>query len=285
MRGSVGQYTFSRLNGQTVVKEKVAAKETPTRTFKQMLRRVRWANVVALWQSMNDKDKPSFQSKPKTWSDFNAFMSANIDGAVIALRSDEARQGGCVVAGYQLTRGSLPSIGVTLDGSTFKSDINVGSLTMGASTTLAALSEAIISNNDDWMNADQLSLFLFKQTQDAQTGVPHVSCTAYEVTLDRNNQDTMLSDILPANTLAVADGKLNLGTAVTGGVAMVHSRKSQSKTLVSSQFIVVNNPLLDQYNTEDAILAAIESYGGQMKDDFLVPNTNDVYEDTVGPQP
>ena len=40
LRGSAGDWTFARLNGQTVAKQKVETKENPKRTFAQMIRRV-----------------------------------------------------------------------------------------------------------------------------------------------------------------------------------------------------------------------------------------------------
>ena len=63
LRGSVGDWTFSRLNGQTVAKQKVEAKENPKRTFAQMVRRVQWANLVALYQAFEGNLHPSFENK------------------------------------------------------------------------------------------------------------------------------------------------------------------------------------------------------------------------------
>ena len=58
LRGSAGDWTFSRLNGQTVAKQKVETKENPTRTFAQMIRRVQWANLVALYQAFEGNLHP-----------------------------------------------------------------------------------------------------------------------------------------------------------------------------------------------------------------------------------
>lgn len=49
-------------------------------------------------------------------------------------------------------------------------------------------------------------------------------------------------------------------------------RKSLQKTIVSTQFIAVNNPVLPTYQTDDAIQAAIASYGGVREEEFLTPN-------------
>ena len=63
LRGSAGDWTFARLNGQTVAKQKVEAKENPKRTFAQMIRRVQWANLVALYQAFEGNLHPSFENK------------------------------------------------------------------------------------------------------------------------------------------------------------------------------------------------------------------------------
>ena len=78
LRGSIGQYTFQRLNGQTVAKEKVEKKAIPVRTLTQMLRRVRWANLVNMYRAFEGTLHPSFESKDPRVSDYNMFMQATM---------------------------------------------------------------------------------------------------------------------------------------------------------------------------------------------------------------
>ena len=185
LRGSAGDWTFSRLNGQTVAKQKVETKENPTRTFAQMVRRVQWANLVALYQAFEGNLHPSFENKDSRVSDYNEFMSANIGAAPVYLTKDQARQGGCVVAAYQVTRGSLPSIIMTEDAShVVSTDIALGSLTISASTDIKAFSDAVVQNNPNYRYGDQISCFIATQTMDAATGVPRVTIEALEITLD-----------------------------------------------------------------------------------------------------
>lgn len=275
MRGSIGNVTYAQLNGQTVAKEKVAPKDKPTRTLAQMELRTAWANIIAFWRTFSGNLKPSFESKPRTLSDYNMFVSANAGVNRVYLTSEEARNGGCVVDSYQITRGSLPSIGITFGENNIpKSDIAVGGLALGASTTLKTFSKAILDNNTDWVNGDQLSIFISHQTVDSQTGVPRVKTESVEITLDKNNETALLGDMIDIDLLTVSDGYLALAGSVNGGVAMVHSRKSLSKTLVSTQFMVVQNPLLPSYTSDAAMDAAIVSYGGVLTEPFLTPNTD-----------
>lgn len=284
LRGSAGNWTFSRLNGQTVAKEKVEKKATPVRTLPQMLRRVRWANLVNLYRSFNGTLHPSFEGKDPKLSDYNMFMQANLNSSNVALTKTIADQSGCVVDAYQITRGQLPSIVVEYGNANIpETDLAVGTLTLGNSTTLAAFSSAIIDNNEGWRNGDQLSAFIIRQYLNSTTQVPYVSIDAVEVTLDTSATTTLLKDVMDISLFNVADGCLALSGPVNGGVAFVHSRKVNGKTIVSTQFIAVSNTYLANYNTNAAFDAAIESYGGINKEDFLTPNLDDDLYPNVTP--
>ena len=183
LRGSAGEWTFTRLGGRTVAKQKVERKEIPSRTFAQMRHRVRWANLVNLFRAFTGTLHPSFESRPQGVSDFNMFISSNIGGSPVYLTSQEATQGGAVVAPYQITRGSLPSVEVVANGPNGEvgTDISLGSLTIGESTTLKQFSDAVVNNNANYQNGDQISCFVAKQSTNSVTGVPYVEIDAYEV--------------------------------------------------------------------------------------------------------
>ena len=273
MRGSVDEMTFRELKGQTTVSAKVGPNNS--KTYPQMVRRVRWANIVNFWRAMSGYDRPSFESKPRTWSDFNAFMSANIDGTPVYLTAEEARQGAVVVAAYQITRGSLPSIAMAAGtGDVPVSNISLGNLVIDQDTNLKQFSLAVINNNPQFLNGDQITCFIFTQAQNSVTGVPYADFQAYEVTLNTMDEETLLSELVPSNGFTTVDGKLGCGGAVVGGVCYVQSRKTANRILVSSQTLFVNNALLAQYQTTVKRTEAIQSYGGKTSQLFLAPNTN-----------
>jgi len=280
LRGSVGQYTYTQLGGQTVVKQKVARKATPSRTRRQMVRRVAWANLVNLYRAFSGTLHPSFENRDRRVSDYNEFMSANLGSNNVALTAAEARQGGCVVAGYQVTRGSLPSVGVQFGNTNVPvTDIGMGGITIGASTTVKTFSRAIIDNNPAWSHGDQLTVFVAHQQQDTGTGVPRVVIDAVELTLDVNDEVSLLGELVEANFFTVEEGKLAVGGALNGGIAVVHSRLTAGGTKVSTQFFVVNNSLLGRYQSEEATAAAIASYGGLPTQAFLTPNLDELTVD------
>ena len=282
MRGSIGNYTFTRVKGQTVVRQKVDKKSVPVRTRSQMLTRMQFANLIHLYQSFKGNLHPSFEGKSARMSDYNEFVRTNLNANQVYLTKEQTVQGGCVVAGYQVTRGSLPSVGVEFGSNNVPgSDIALGTLNLGNSTTLKAFSEAVVQNNAGWHQGDQLSVFIARQLMDATTGVPRVEIVSVEVTLDVNADTTLLGDVMDMSLFAVADGCLSLSGPLSGGVAFVHSRKTQSGTKVSTQFFVVNNSILAQYQSAVAFEAAVRSYGGLTQDEFITPNVDDIVAPNV----
>ena len=270
--GSIGDMTLRVVNGQTVTSEKVT--RNTSKTFAQMVRRVQWANVVNLYRAFEGTLHPSFESRPRNWSDYNAFLSANIGQYGVYLTASEASQGGCLVAPYQITRGSLPSVGMgTTEAGVITSDIKVGSLDITDETTLAAFSAAVRANNSGWEYGDQLSAYVALQKVNTITQVPYVEVHAYEITLAEDDE-TLVLDLIDNDPtcFTVVDQKLCLNAPINGGACYVHSRKDGQKTRVSTQRFTATNDLLDAYTTEAKRTEAIISYGGKTSTAFLTPN-------------
>ena len=274
LRGSAGGWTFTQLNGKTVAKQKVAKKAKPRRTLRIMARRMQWRNILNLYQRFEGNLHPSFEGKAAGRSDYNEFMSANMGIAPIYLKKGEAMVGGCVVAPYQVTRGSLPSVQVSVADDKVTTDIAVGGYTVDEHSMLGEFSQAIVSNNPGFQDGDQISVFNAVQSVDPVTGVPVVKIICAEVTLDSYDEETTLYDLpgVDASTFASVDRQLGINLPVKGGIAYVHSRTAQGGTKVSTQRFVCDNELIDQYNHNNALFKAIESYGGLDNEQFLTPN-------------
>ena len=285
LRGSVGDWTFSRQGGQTIAKQKILPKDTPRRSRKQMNRRVQWANIVNMWVNFNNKLKPSFEGRSAKVSDFNEFIRANFGIVPVYLDKTEAREGGCVVAPYQITRGSLPSI-VVADGTggVKRTDISLGAgFAITSATTVKALSDAIVNNNQGYENEDQITVFIAKQMTNAATGTPYVLIQAERFVINQADNVTTVRSLVEAAGFSVVDDCLGASAAVNGGIAWVHSRDTQSGTLVGTQRFVVTNTILSAYQTALKRSESIESYGGIDAEDYLTPYPQD--EEAPGPGP
>ena len=267
--------TLRQVNGQTVTSEKVT--RNSSRSFAQMTRRVQWANLVNLFRSFEGSLHPSFENRPPLTSDFNAFMGANIGLVPVYLTKSEAQQGGCVVAGYQVTRGSLPSIDVAEGtGGMAVTDIALGDLAITAETTLKQFSDAVVDNNPDYAHGDQISCFVAEQSVNSVSGIPYVKITALEVTLDCTDDETLLADVVDALGFSSVSGKIGASGTVNGAITWVHSRKTAGGTRVSTQRFYVTNSTLAAYQTAAKRTEAVASYGGSVSQPFLTPNVDDI---------
>lgn len=270
MNGSVGAVTYVTRKGITVAKQKVPAKLNYTKTVRSMTPRMRWMAIVRMWQALNTVGwHPSFRNKEGLQTDFNMFMKANSAVDVYLPKTIVSSNGG-VVAPVQVTQGGLPTIGGTGTGNTVTTTIALGGISIGASTTVRTFSAAIIENNEGWNDGDQLTIVRLNQVVDAETNIPRITADIAEVVLDSEDDGTLLGDLVIAGLLDSDEGKLVI-SGVNGGACAVHSVGEGDNYDVSSERLVVINPLLSQYTSNTALMAAINSYGGLSGVQFLVP--------------
>ena len=270
MTGSAGQLTFKTVNGQTVVSEKVTVVKN-ARTAGQQRQRMKWVNIVRMYSGIAPLLKNGFEKKMAQQSDYNMFVRLNSAASPVYLTKSEADGGGCIAAPYQITQGSLPSIVVTGEGAEAKTDIALGSLTISASTTVAEFAKAVVDNNADFDYGDQISFYDVLQRVNAETQIPYCQFSASYVVLDKNSAVKLLDQVNKAGFASVG-GVLAHGEDEGDGVfAWVHSRYDGGKTRVSTQFLINNNSLLDDYRSDDAYAEACKSYGG-VSTVFLQPD-------------
>ena len=270
MTGSAGQLTFKTVNGQTVVSEKVTVVKN-ARTAGQQRQRMKWVNIIRMYSGIAPLLKNGFEKKMAQQSDYNMFVRLNSAASPVYLTKSEADGGGCIAAPYQITQGSLPSIVVSGEGAEAQTDIALGSLTISVSTTVAEFAKAVVDNNADFDYGDQISFYDVLQRVNAETQIPYCQFSASYVVLDKNSTVKLLDQVNKAGFASVG-GVLAHGEDEGDGVfAWVHSRYDGGKTRVSTQFLINNNSLLDDYRSDDAYAEACKSYGG-VSTVFLQPD-------------
>ena len=272
MSGSTGDFTFKQLNGQTVVSEKVTQMRNP-RSAAQMQTRTKFTNIVSMYRGIRPLINYGFETKSKGCSDYNMFVRVNMQQTPVYLTKQQVAGGACVAAPYQITQGSLPAIVISGTGNSAKTDIYLGALTIGATTTVAQFAQAVVENNADYKYGDQISYFLVKQKVNEETGIPYCQFSACKVVLDAADSTTKLWDVVFRNGFSTQDSSLahsgNDGDCV---FCWVHSRKaSNGKTLVSSQMLLNANSILADYQGDMAYNLASSSYGQSMSA-FLSPD-------------
>lgn len=286
LRGSVGAVTYRRVGGETIASQKVPPKQTFKPTWSLMYRRMLWPNLVSLFRTINVVGwHPSFMGKSPRVSDFNAFMARNVSNPAtrVFLEKGYQQSGAAVVAPVIVSEGNLPPIVLSIgESNVFVSNIAVGGLTIGASTSVGDLSEAIVTNNAIWSNKDQITFLILRQSIDAGSGMPMVKAEHARMVLDVDDAITLLSDIGVLSFISVVDGYLAFSGVITGGATIIHSRDVVgSETMVSSQTLTMNSTILPVYQTQQAFESAADSYGGVRSTQYLTPRSG---ADEVFPQ-
>ncbi len=264
IRGKVGEYIYRQTRTGTVVSEAPVKPITPLRTQRQMSIRTQWANLGAIYKQFDSMLRRGFEALPPQMSVYNAFIQANLGVVKVYITKTMKLNGGAILAPYQITRGSLPSISMAVNsGNKLVSSVRLGTLTISSTTTVAQFSQAVIDNNPAFLEGDQLTFFHGIQSVDTVTRTPRATINGYKVVLNTAD-DTPLWDVVSQLGFSVTDNCLATSQQITNGAAVwVHSREAADGTLkVSTQFFYVENSALATYQSNSAILASVNSYGG-----------------------
>ena len=264
IRGKVGEYIYRQTKVGTVVSEAPVKPVTPRRSQQQMNIRTQWANLGAIYKQFDSMLRRGFEELPPHMSVYNAFIQANLGVVKVYITKTMRLNGGSILAPYQITRGALPSISMAKNASNILvSSVRLGTLSITATTTVAQFSQAVIDNNTSFLEGDQLTFFHGRQTIDTVTRTPRATITGYKVVLNTAD-DTPLWNVVERIGFSVADNCLATSEQITNGAAVwVHSRETADNALkVSTQFFFVENSALATYQSNSAILASVNSYGG-----------------------
>ena len=279
--GKMGRQVYYSAMGETRGRE-LAANVTNPRTEAQMSQRVRWSNLVNLYRANQSWMKYAFESKKRNQSDYNKFMSVNVATSPIFLTKGIAAGGGCVVAPYIITQGSLPSIEFRkIDGEWLTNLYVPENFDIVSATTVGQVTQALLAENPALREGDQLSFIRMTQQVNSMTGVPYVIVRKYEVLLN-SNDPTPFGTYMPIDYIGVdSEGTTNqivvVDSGLAGGFVMCISRTNGGRTSVSTQSIIVanNSILINAYSNSTALAAAIASYG-ETSEPFLTTATANV---------
>ena len=253
----------------------------PRRSERQANMRCQLANMSANFKLYQGKLKLAWEGKKAGLSEYNCFVASNYDKNPVYITKSMRVAGACVLAESYISSGSLAPIDTVVNGAgVMVSDLKLGGLVIDAQTTVADLTMAILQNNAEWEDGDQLTWFYGVQRVDS-AGTPRASLTAEKVVLDTTNENALWSVVSAVgfSSVAAAGGSgyvLGMGQSlVNAGGVWVHSREKDSGSIkVSSQQMTVVSDVLAQYQTYAAMKASADSYGGiNVSVAYLKPET------------
>lgn len=284
-KGGAGGYTFYVREGEQVLRQRKNNSnygESASRTLAQMYRRIRWGNLVNTFKAMKSWQAKAYDSKTTGQTDYNIFVSLNINTATVGSTKGMNQAGAAVWQAFQVSRGSLPPIanGLSSGNSQFITDVKL-SITITGSTTVGQLAADIIANNPQFQAGDNLALITFRNWTPAGGRFPYAASVYQEITLDAANTNPLTSIPTIGSRIVKTSGNV-LGISTTTseasdsahevGFVAIHARQSASTLQVSSQSIVMlDEQFINQYSGSEWDLFCIESYG-QTEDVPLNPS-------------
>lgn len=272
LRGKVGDLVYRIRDGEQVVSAYNPQVRNP-RTEAQMQQRTKWLNVLGLYKVLAPYLKEGFENKQAGRTDYNRFMSINLQAEPVYITREQYDNGGSVIAPYVITQGSLPPIEMT-------DNVTDIVASFGADDTVGTVSENLLRQNARLRQGDALVFFVLVQARVENTPVARVH--TLKITLDLMD-DTLLSALnTPYLTIAASEGYLEITTiGVVYAVAAVHTRRSD-RLLVSTARLTV----LGDVNTIlslPSFSVAAGSLGYIGNDVFLAPdNIVGIYDDGTG---
>ena len=273
--GGAGGYSFYVRGGEQVIRQRKNNSNYgagASRTMAQMIRRIRWGNLVNVFKGQKSWQPKAYDSKTKGQTDYNIFMALNINRATVGLTKEMCESGCAVIESYQVSRGSLPPIALSASGSGsyYVTDIKT-TITIGSSTTVGQLAADIIANNPQFKEGDNIAFISFNNWLAPRVEWPYAASSYSEITLESSS--TVLLSAVPVvggRLSKDTNGNLQVSFSSSGsydtsrevGFVAIHTRKTASILEVSSQEILMNpNSLVPTFSGAAWDATCINTYG------------------------
>lgn len=269
----VDSITVYNRGGGLVVRSRCNEHYRGTGTQSQFRYRILFRNQINLWRAFPKGDRPAFEGRRTGVTNYNMFVSHNMQCETVFLTRREAENGACVLTSVAVSGGTLPSIVVTHDGTAPVTDLSVGGLPATASTTVAELSAALVRENSGYCFGDELLYYLGLQMWSAPLDLPVVEVSCTRLVLSPVDYRTVQSATAGGAGFSVRGGRLAAAADVQGGMAWVHRRCADGGVLLSSQRMVCNNPYVELFSGKEALEMACRSYGVKAERPFLEPDS------------
>lgn len=237
-----------------------------SRTNPQQIRRAKWGNIVNTFKMMKDWQPKAWETAVGGKTDYNEFVSKNINSSGIYLTKDMCANGCAVLSAFMVSQGSIAPIGLEWSAvdSVFDTHITL-SEAPGPNKTVGTVSADIIAQNPEFRNGDNLGIIFYSQQLD-ERGYPYLRSRYYEITLDTESTQQLsanpvfeLIDLTNTGSLCFVNPQLPNWTDV--GMVVIHTRKGSGLQVSTQKVVMCSDEFTQLFDTEAAMNAAIASYG------------------------
>lgn len=273
--GGAGGYSFYVRDGEQVVRQRKNNSNygsTASRSYAQMIRRIRWGNLVNVFKAIKSWQQKAYDAKRYGQTDYNIFMQLNINKVSVGTTKEMNEGGAGIVEAYQVSRGSIPPIGYSVNTTTHLWITDIAILNaITFQTTIGELSTDILANNPTFQEGDNIAFIFMQNWMDSRVEWPFVQSKYAEITLNKTST-ALVSDIpvIGERLSQSSDNTIQLlytepGQYVVGsevGFACIHTRKSAGNLQVSSQSILMNTQtIIQNFSGSDWDDTCIQTYG------------------------
>lgn len=274
-RGGAGGYSFYVRDGEQVVRQRKNNSnygETASRSYAQMIRRIKWGNLVNVYRLMKSWQPKAYEQKKIGQTDYNIFMALNINKVTCGTTKEMNESGCAIIEPFQISRGSLTPIDYQLvSGSTqYLTDIAL-TITISGTTTVGQLSADIIANNPLFQANDNLAFVFFNNWREPRVEWPNARTIYSEITLNPSSATLLSSVPVVGSRINKSTGgflqvyySAGVITSVNNevGVAIIHTRKVAQELQVSTQSILMNQQtLINEFSGDAWYDTCIQTYG------------------------
>lgn len=237
-----------------------------SRTNPQQIRRAKWGNIVNTFKMMKDWQPKAWETAVGGKTDYNEFVSKNINSSGIYLTKDMCANGCAVLSAFMVSQGSIAPVGLEWSSvdSVFDTHITL-SEAPGPNKTVGTVSADIIAQNPEFRNGDNLGIIFYSQQLD-ERGYPYLRSRYYEITLDTESTQQLSSnpvfeliDLTNTGSLCFVNPQLPNWTDV--GMVVIHTRKGSGLQVSTQKVVLCSDEFTQLFDTEAAMNAAIASYG------------------------
>ena len=290
---------------KTVLRPRFNVTGKGVRTFLMQVNRTRWRNVQNAYTQMQPILEGNFTIGERKQSNYNRYMAANIPKARVYLTKKEAEGNVCVLDNFVVATGSLPSVTLTKVGNKQVSNIRLKGITaITNDTTVGEFATALVNSNilgkdhlvmnlngvrtneGMFMTDDKLTFLRVVQDFDV---VPRIYVERHVVVLDGTCL-MKLRDVAGTDGFGITHTTINgvegdyLSCDIMDDTAVTYiiSRTKKDDSVEgSTQSLVGESSYTAAYISEDAMLKAIDSYGGVNRNNYLRPGENtEAWKDT-----
>lgn len=276
---SLSGVTIYQRCGKTVLRPSKNNAHKKSRTIGQQNQRIRFANCVVLAQMMPEDGVFCFSDRPEGCSAYNAFIHHNASLCNVFLPRDMSRiKQSMPFDGMVVSSGTLSTIGIngyTADG-LLVTTLSLGNMEIGDDTTLAQLTNAVVENNSDTYEHDELVIVTCWVRYIEEPFTQFGACILPLDGADRRNLTNLAgSRLLRSLTGITGQQVLALDTAAVpycAGLAVYLRRRAGNGERASPAKLHLLPGFADRYTGREAFERAAASYGGITAPGMLEPD-------------